>query len=82
VAREGISVAASPDGHAVYVTGTGTQLGAVAYDAATGAQLWATSFNLSQAAALAVGPAGDVYVTGASFSRATASDYATVAYQG
>ena len=76
----GRSVAAAPDGHAVYVTGTaGAGYGTVAYDAATGAELWAaTSFSAgSQAAALAVGLAGDVYITGTN-----ADDYGTVAYQG
>jgi DNA-binding beta-propeller fold protein YncE len=81
----GRSVAAAPDGHAVYVTGTsGSGYGTVAYDAATGAQLWAAaSFSAgSQAAALAVGPAGNVYVTGTSNSTAFYPGYGTVAYQG
>ncbi len=76
-----VSVAASPDGHAVYVTGTSVAaFGTVAYDAATGSQLWAASFNNSFAAALAVGPTGQVYVTGERIAKS--NDYATVAYQG
>jgi hypothetical protein len=79
--NEGVSVAASPDGHAVYVTGTSVgAFGTVAYDAATGAQLWTARFDRSGAAALAVGPAGQVYVTG--FTVAGGDDYATVGYQG
>jgi hypothetical protein len=77
----GVSVAASPDGHAVYVTGTSVAaFGTVAYDAATGAQLWTATFDSSHAAALAVGPAGQVYVTGEHIAKS--DDYATVAYQG
>jgi WD40 repeat protein len=86
------SVAASPDGTAVFVTGyrSGTTPGqvsyaTVAYNAATGAQLWAKQYNGpatggigTQAYSVAVSPSGStVYVTGESGNDAT---YATVAY--
>jgi len=83
-AEVGLSVAADPGGHAVYVTGlTIGGYATVAYDAATGAQLWAAqSSNGGEAASLAVGPAGDVYVTGWSEPLPATFDYYTVAYQG
>ena len=84
------SVAASPDGKAVLVTGySGSQTtggydyATVAYNTATGAQLWVKRYN---------GPAGDdfahsmtvsgstVYVTGSSLGTNNGYDYATVAY--
>jgi hypothetical protein len=83
----GTSVAVSPGGKAVFVTGTSfgasspADYGTIAYDAATGAQLWATHYNgpdnsEDRAASLAVGPGGGrVFVTG--FGN---GDYATVAY--
>lgn len=86
------SVAASPGGSAVYVTGTvGTSSGAVdfgtvAYDAATGAQLWATIYaspaGENSAGSLAVSPDGsEVFVQGLSENTGnTGQDYATVAY--
>ncbi len=89
------SVAVSPDGATVFVTGFSTgatsadDYATVAYAAATGARLWASRYNgpgnkTDQATSLAVGPAGDtVYVTGDSFGGAGADlDYATVAYRG
>jgi len=83
------SVAASPGGTAVFVTGysggktTGYDYATVAYNAATGAQLWVKRY---------AGPAGDdfahsvtasgtaVYVTGSSIGTNDGYDYATVAY--
>jgi DNA-binding beta-propeller fold protein YncE len=89
----GYSVAVSPDGSTVFVTGTafrahrGYGYATVAYDAATGAQLWAKihlgtfgGLPTAQAYAVAVSPdGGTVYVTGLSAAR-TVYDYATVAY--
>jgi hypothetical protein len=87
------SVAVSPTGSEVFVTGTSaenatdTDYATVAYDAATGAQLWVQRYNGpggvkgDRAAAVAVSPTGDtVFVTGTSDGGATADDYATVAY--
>src|SRR5262249_259356 len=87
------SVAVSPDGATVYVTGKsrgsncGSEYATVAYDAATGAQLWASRYSgpscASAASSVAVSPAGRIiYVTGASVASAAAPppDYATVAY--
>ena len=83
------SVAASPDGRTVFVTGysashtSGYDYATVAYNAATGAQLWVKRYT---------GPAGDdfahsvtvsgstVYVTGSSIGTNDGYDYATVAY--
>ncbi len=87
------SVAVSPDGSAVFVTGfsTGATSGddyvTVAYNAATGAQLWVRRYNgpgngTDHAGSVAVSPGGDtVFVTGYSDGGATTRyDYATVAY--
>jgi WD40 repeat protein len=88
------SVAVSPSGSTVFVTGssTGTDDGwdyaTVAYDAATGAQLWAERYNGpgsadDQAYSVAVSPGGGtVVVTGYSDASSTSAgfDYATVAY--
>ena len=86
------SVAVSPDGGKVYVTGTiarGTSredYATVAYNAATGAQLWVKRYNgpanrTDSAASVAAGPGGKtVYVTGSSTGARTGFDYATVAY--
>jgi PQQ-like domain len=85
------SVAVSPDGKTVFVTGK-SQVGqfndyaTVAYDAATGHQLWAKGYNGSlnnddEATSVAVSPtSGTVYVTGFSWGKTTAQDYATIAY--
>ncbi len=87
------SVAVSPDGTRVFVTGTSEGVGhsafgyaTVAYNAATGAQLWARRYNGpgkgGVAWSLAVSPGGTrVFVTGISVGRATGFDYATVAYR-
>ena len=86
------SVAVSPDGKTVFVTGKSLQANTqndyatVAYDAATGHQLWAKGYNGSlnnddEATSVAVSPtSGTVYVTGFSWGKTTAQDYATIAY--
>jgi DNA-binding beta-propeller fold protein YncE len=83
------SLAVSPDGKSVYVTGTGGLSSAyttIAYRTATGARLWIRHYNVSKlrggtAYSVAVGPAGkQVFVTGAS-GRHSGNDYATVAYR-
>ena len=83
----------SPDGSKVFVTGysagpTGLpDYATQAYDAGTGAVLWESRFDgpahdYDAALSLAVGPDGsNVFVTGYSYSTATADDWATVAYQ-
>ena len=85
------SVAVSPRGGRVYVTGTSRRLtlrtadATIAYSAATGKQLWVSRYNgpadgSSGASAVAVSPAGTtVYVTGGT-AGPTGADYATVAY--
>jgi DNA-binding beta-propeller fold protein YncE len=83
-------VAVSPDGSAVFVTGTSARTidsypplyATVAYNAATGARLWvARYYHVSRAAALAVSPDGTaVYVTGTSGFDTSTVGYATVAY--
>jgi DNA-binding beta-propeller fold protein YncE len=85
------SVAVSPDGSAVFVTGLSAKVrgglydyATVAYNAATGARLWAARYGVaagsSRAAAVAVSPDGSaVFVTGTSTTPGS-SDYATVAY--
>ena len=88
------SVAVSPSGGTVYVTGSshGTtssdDYATVAYGAATGAQLWASSYNGpgnagDSAFSVAVSPSGGtVFVTGDSDGKTTVTDWATVAYSG
>jgi DNA-binding beta-propeller fold protein YncE len=83
----GISVAVSPDGSKVFVTGASskpnsvTGYATIGYNAATGSQLWATRYNapgngMSRPSSLAVSPDGSkVFVTGASNG-----DYGTVGY--
>ncbi len=75
------SVAVSPGGSTVYVTGS-SYPGSVtlAYSAATGAQLWLARHNDMLLAAVAVSPGGSrVYVTG--LTGPFHYDYATVAYR-
>jgi outer membrane protein assembly factor BamB len=86
------SVAASPTGKVVFVTGQGAEASGyldyatVAYNAATGAQLWAKSYNdtrhgYSAANSVAVSPDGKtVFVTGLSGLTSAQTGYATVAY--
>jgi PQQ-like domain len=83
------SVAVSPAGTTVFVTGYSTGAGSVsgyatvAYDTATGQRLWAARYNgpglgSDEAYSAAVSPSGGtVYVTG---SGNAGSNYATVAY--
>jgi WD40 repeat protein len=92
-----LSVAMSPAGTSVFVTGISADPGGanspadyatVAYSTATGGQLWVRRYNgsparrnVNGASWVAVSPAGArVFVTGHSYVRATADDYATVAY--
>jgi WD40 repeat protein len=82
----------SPDGSAVFVTGSsdaltnGYDYTTVAYDAATGARLWLRRYNgpgnyTDFAEALGVSPDGsEVFVTGGSDGSTSGSDIATVAY--
>jgi WD40 repeat protein len=88
------SVAVSPAGAAVFVTGSswGTTSGydnaTVAYNAATGAQEWVARYHCPSngvanysPSSVAVSPTGEtVFVTGGSPGAASAKDYATVAY--
>ena len=88
------SVAVSPGGATVYVTGgskgrtTGDDYATVAYSAATGRRLWASRYNGPAnkddfATSVAVSPAGTmVFVTGGSKGQTTGYHYATVAYRG
>ncbi len=86
------SVAVSPGGTMVFVTGnslglaTRNDYATVAYSAASGRQLWVSRYNgpvngRDRASSVAVSPRGStVYVTGVSQGR-TLNDYATVAYR-
>jgi WD40 repeat protein len=84
------SLAVSPTGGAVYVTGitgdanaAGGGYDTIAYNAATGAQLWAKRYNAREGGgfAVAVSPNGNtVFVTGKAFTTPRGFGYATVAY--
>jgi WD40 repeat protein len=86
------SVAASPDGSEVFVTGfsfgptSSYDYATIAYDAATGAVRWTTRYNGPANSAdvanfIAAGPDGStVFVTGFSTASTSSYDYATIAY--
>ena len=88
-----ISVAVSPGGGRVFVTGysdgkgTERDYATVAYRASTGKQLWVSRYNgpasgYDEAKSLAVSPSGQmVFVTGQSPRQGAGRDYATVAYR-
>jgi WD40 repeat protein len=88
----GRSVAVSPDGRTVFVTGgsegvtSGSDWATIAYNTATGAKRWVKRYNgpanfTDNANALAVSPTGGtVFVTGDSFVAHQGFNYATVAY--
>lgn len=88
----GLSVAVSPTGKSVFVTGeskgakSADDYVTIGYNAATGAWQWVTRYNgtgngIDQAHALAVNPAGTtVYVTGHSAGRGSKADCTTIAY--
>jgi len=89
-----VSVAVSPNGSAVFVTGysfgaiSGVDYATVGYNAATGAQRWVKRYDdgvgddsQSEAAGVTVSPNGStVFVTGYSLSTTAGYDYATIAY--
>ena len=90
------SVAVSPDGKTVFVTGyswRGPQNNddyvTIAYNAVTGGRLWVSRYNgpaasrnsIDEPVAIVAGPGGQkVFVTGVSWGRGSWYDYATVAY--
>jgi hypothetical protein len=87
------SVAVSPSGGTVFVTGASygglpanSDYATIAYNASTGKQLWASRYNgpvsgYDNASAVAVGPrGGTVFVTGRSFGAKRGEDFATIAY--
>jgi WD40 repeat protein len=94
VGDEATSLAVSPSGSTVFVTGfsagvtSGLDYATIAYNAATGAQLWASRYNgpasgNDLAHSVAVSPGGTtVYVTGRSpiSTRSVHNAVATVAY--
>lgn len=89
--NQAFSVAVSPPGGTVYVTGSGdadSNYATIAYNATNGTQQWAKRYTGSGpdgggATWAAVSPTtGTVYVTGHSSGNGTGYDYATVAYQG
>jgi len=92
VADDAYSLAVSPDGGTVFVTGASAgatsdmDYATVAYNAATGAQRWVMRYNgpangSDSAFSVAVSPGrGTVFVTGVSAGAISGRDYATVAY--
>jgi hypothetical protein len=91
---EADALVVSPNGSAVFVTGTSRtatddqDFGTIAYDANTGRRLWrrffdgpATANSFDRGASIGVAPDGSaVFVTGPSASDSTASDIETLAY--
>jgi WD40 repeat protein len=93
-----VSVAVSPDGRTLYATGYSwlgppedrtapSEYVTIAYRTATGARLWARHYQNDPAGqdgavAVAVSPAGLVFVTGTSARANAERDYATIAYSG
>jgi WD40 repeat protein len=94
VSSQANSVAVSPGGKIVYVTGVsyapraGNDFATIAYNAATGAQMWVRRYNgpannNDGASSVAVSRVtGAVYVTGESLGRSGAEDYLTIGYSG
>jgi DNA-binding beta-propeller fold protein YncE len=85
---EAQSVAVSPDGTTVYVTGGSAtaDYATIAYNAATGSQLRASLYhgpaNNGGASTVAVNPTGTtVFVTGWTQATPTTYDYTTIAYR-
>jgi hypothetical protein len=85
------AIALSPDGPAVYVTGSVGQASGlneyatIGYDAATGHQQWLASYRTAQVndnAAGVTGSGGNAVVTGTSGPFGGQQEFATVAYQG
>lgn len=80
------SIAVSPDGTTVFVTGFFDNDAVIAYNAATGAQLWVDRFNVkagfNQTRSLVVSHDGKaVYVTGyVPAAKGSGNDYLTAAY--
>ncbi len=86
------SVAVSPSGGAVFVTGASARplrpaWATIAYSAATGEQLWVKRYQSPGSAgfdfafSVAVSPSGrTVFVTGSSTGKTSHEDYATIAY--
>ena len=89
---EAYSIAVSPDGKKVFVTGSSggirsdADYATIAYDAANGTELWVQRYNGPGNAAdfpqaLVASPdGGRVFVTGYSYGATSFSDYATIAY--
>jgi hypothetical protein len=83
---QAFSIAASPDGSKVFVTGLSVpDYATVAYEASTGAMLWLKRYpgNLGNiGSSVTTSPDGSkVFVTGENYGGATGYDYATVAYE-
>jgi hypothetical protein len=87
-----LSVALSPDGTRVFVTGTSLSFTTsfdtvtIAYDATTGARIWRKRFNgapngVDEGFDVVAGPDGAaVFVTGESYSKSNDFDFMTIAY--
>ena len=87
------SVAVSPDGDRVFVTGfshgtkSGPDYATIAYRAGTGTRLWVRRYNgpgngTDRAMSVTVSRSGDrVFVTGVSHGAGSGTDYATIAYR-